>query len=497
MKVYSAIICAILYFLKGVKLLENKKNDYKHLSIKYDNFIHSNIYIFIVVALAVWGFAFQLEKYAISILLIITAINLVLTEDFTPNLITIIMIAMCPLARHGQVGYFDMMYYVAPLIVISIVAHFIIYKPRIRGKRYLGCTIAVAFSIIVSGLFSPYFFDNFTMPGIYYYLGLSIGTIVFYLIFECYIPKIDEKMISYFAHIMLGVGIMGICMIISMYIRNRELLNISTINQFTGTLQLGNNLSCELLISMPFAFYLSVKNKKLAPVYFTIGFLQYAALMLSLSRGGMIFSTIIFPFILFATIKLAKDNRINLLITLLICIAVSAFLLKCIINGVGEILYETVSSKLIINSGEAREKLYGLAWENFKRLPIFGTGLGYMGDLSFYNPKAWCMYWYHSTVFQILGSLGITGVICYGYQYIVRGKEMLKNLNFFGIFTALSFIGYELYQVVNVGNFVPVPYVIILLFIFVVLERYNEYLAAQPSDTITLNLGFKKYKVFK
>jgi len=86
------------------------------------------------------------------------------------------------------------------------------------------------------------------------------------------------------------------------------------------------------------------------------------------------------------------------------------------------------------------------------------------------------MYWYHSTLFQILGSLGIVGVIAYGYQEIVRFLTLVNVKSVFNLYTLLSIGGFAAYSMVNVGYFVPLPFVAIVVHMFIVAERYNKIL---------------------
>jgi hypothetical protein len=90
------------------------------------------------------------------------------------------------------------------------------------------------------------------------------------------------------------------------------------------------------------------------------------------------------------------------------------------------------------------------------------------------------MYWYHSTIFQILGSLGIVGLIAYTYQEIVRIVTLLKVRSRFNLFTLLSLAGFAGYSMVNVGYFVPLPFVAMLVHMFIVVDRYNKILKDNP-----------------
>lgn len=446
--------------------IKNEKfNEFCNINKKFH---YSNLYIIIILAISALGFIFRLEKYAMILLILLTSYNLIVNCDMMPNFLLLVMIAMIPLARYAEVGYFLPLKYLVPIPVMAFIIHFILYPSKPQSLTYLMPTIAVAVSITLGGLFSSYYIDNFTMPALYYIITLGIGMVGIYLLFEAYIPVNNKETIIYFSKIMVALGIMGIIMIITNYFRFGYLIK-DDIRSLLSKFQFGNNLSTNLLLSMPFAFYLAIKSKY-SVFYFIIGCLEYMAVVFSLSRGGIIFGTLMIPLIIIATIIFAnKKQRIKLFTTLIIIIGIVTFIILLFSKELGDY----VVSQVHISGSEARVNLYKLAWENFLKYPIFGTGLGFMYD-DFYHPKAWCIYWYHSTLFQILGSLGILGVICYGYQYFVRFKNLYKKRTIFNAFVLLSFLGFEGYSMVNVGNFAPLPYVVMVIVMFIVVDRYNN-----------------------
>ena len=463
--------------LLRIRELSNNK-----VSAFANKFIYTDYYLLLILTIGALGFMLRLERLAIIMFLLVMAFNLIFIRDMMPNFAILIILAMTPLARYAQDGYFYPLKYVAPIAIVAFVAHLIIYKPEIRKPKFLLPTIAVAFAITLGGLFSPYYLENFEMPALYYVFTLGVAMVGVYLLFEAYIPRGDHNTIDYFARIMVIVGLMGIIMVITNYSRYGHLIT-NNIWQLQSYFQFGNNLSNNLLISMPFAFYLSLKGKR-SYLYFTIGMLQYFAMVFSLSRGGIIFSTLMMPFIVIATIHFSKEYRLKILINLLVIITILAGIIFVFANELGEHLLTQIQ----VSSDEARANLYRHAWQKFLEYPVFGTGLGYDGGL-YYRPQVWCIYWYHSTIFQIIASLGVLGLICYGYQYFVRLKCIFSNLKVFNLFLLFSFSGFEAYSMVNVGNFAPLPFVVMIIVLFIISDRYN-YIDEQNStiymsETIT------------
>jgi hypothetical protein len=422
-----------------------------------------------ILIIGILGYVFTVEKYVMIILMILGIYNLIVVRDLLPIFALLLIIGMVPLGRHGEEGYFTPeMYYMVPFIAAAFIAHFIIYPPKVKSKKFLLPTAAVALAVTFGGLFSPTFINTFKMPALYYVISLGFGMVALYLMFEGYIEHGDKNLKIYFSKIMVILGLIGTAMIFTNYIRYIDLLK-SNLNAFQSHFQFGNNISSNLLISLPFAFYLAVKSKYGA-IYFIAGILQFFAMVFSLSRGGIISAVFIIPFVIAATLIFAKENRIKY-----ICILIASFaIIVTLIMLFAYDLLGRIIENINVSGDEARVNLYKQAWENFLQYPVFGTGLGYYGDPAYYRPEAWCIYWYHSTLFQILGSLGVLGIICYGYQYFIRFKTIFKAKRLFNIFVLLSFVGFECYQLVNVGNFAPFPYVLGMIIIFIVLDRNNE-----------------------
>ncbi|MGI6702162.1 MAG: O-antigen ligase family protein [Christensenellales bacterium] len=442
-----------------------------NFSDKTKKFLYSDLYLAIIVLIGALAFVLRLEKFAIIALLIVASYNLIVVKDVLPNFIIITVIAMTPLTRYNEEGYFLPLKYAVPLVVIALIIHLVIYPPKLISKRFLLPTILVAIAVTLGGLFSPYYMNNFKMPALYYIIALGIGMIGVYMFFESYVEK-DEYIKIYFCKMMIALGLLGTVMVAVNYFRYAPVYSEKGFSALVNKFQFGNNLSSNLLLTMPFAFYMSTKGKH-AVLYFVLGCLQYLAMLFSLSRGGIIFSTLLAPICITLTLYYTKKDRLKILVTSLVIIVATVLPLRIF---AWDFIID-ITEQIDISSGEARMNLYKLAWQNFLSYPVFGTGLGYSYP-AYYYPKAWCIYWYHSTLFQILGSLGVLGIICYGYQYLVRLKTVFEYRDKFNIYVLLSFVGFEAYQLVNVGNFAPLPYVLMLIVMYIVLNRNNDLFSA-------------------
>ena len=118
-----------------------------------------------------------------------------------------------------------------------------------------------------------------------------------------------------------------------------------------------------------------------------------------------------------------------------------------------------------------RVSLIKEAWQNFLSAPVFGVGLGAPGvqEVGFMSVN-----WTHNIIFQVLGSLGFVGVLAYGYQLYSRAKIILAHPSPFHLAAGLSYLGIFLISMFQPGEFCPMPYAMMAVMIFSVLETVEE-----------------------
>ena len=120
--------------------------------------------------------------------------------------------------------------------------------------------------------------------------------------------------------------------------------------------------------------------------------------------------------------------------------------------------------------------LYKDALREFANHPIFGVGCGYDGPDYENHVEEIVFYWFHSTFFQVVGSMGLVGIVAYGANYIMRAKILFRDIakDTFVLFTALSLAGFELYSLIDTGTFVPLPTMMIVFVLFAILEKHHK-----------------------
>ncbi len=475
-----------------------KRKTYEMLTELSRPFFYSPFYIALMTLAGIFGFVFSRELEAIFFIAFFLILNMIIQRDVLPSFINFVIIGMIPLARYGDVDYFVPVFWmfagynetlksivaqhdgalwfnligglVITMIFVSFFLHMLIYPVKFKRGRFFYPTLFVAVSILLGGAFYLPWDSYFSFPGFFYVIFLGPVMVLIYLFIENYLPHMDENRIEHFAKMMVYVGIMGIVMGVIMPAAGGDEGIVTVLESGPGRrFQWRNNLSNNLLMSMPFAFYLAVKGKWFIP-YFLLGVLQYVILVFSYSRGGIIFSTLILPFLMIGAFIFIKGNRLKALMTLSFVLAMLHLVFLQWDMSYTEVAYD-VLERIEISRDEARARMFFQALERFSAYPVFGTGLA--TDV-IYSPQPMAMQWYHSTVSQVLGSLGLLGVLAYTYQELVRLYTVFEVKAKFNFFALMAFMGFAGYSLVNVGYFVPLPYVTMLMAILMIVERYNK-----------------------
>ncbi len=441
------------------------------LKARADAFFHSTEYLVIVFAVAALGLTFNQEVVAIFVLLFLAMVSWMLVEDILPSFVLVAVIGLVGLRIPREGLYHFVPLYYAPIAVVpAFIAKLFIHPFRVVKGRFLYPTVAVAIAVSVGGLFVISWEAYVAGPTLFHTATLGVGMVMLYFVLERYVsrsPSVGDD----FARMMVAVGAVGAFMLAQSYVARFDALEDFTVG---AHFQWRNNLSNMLLMSMPFAFYMALKSK-FPGTLMVIGTLQYVALVYSYSRGGILFGSMMFPLVVATTFWFGKHLRLHLIAVLSLFGGYFLYVMNVWLEPIPELIdrLEARIREATDNPDYSRWRLMRYAWENFQQYPIFGTGLGASTANHGYNPATMSMYWYHSTVAQVIGSMGLIGVAAYGYQEWIRIKTMFARFSPFNVYVLLSFIGFASYSLVNVGYHAPF-FVSIFLTMFIVLDRVNQ-----------------------
>lgn len=419
------------------------------------------------------------EVNGVIIFAYIAAATLILSSRLTDAMLPALLLCVFATRCYGSADTFmaKIPYFVPA--VIAILAHFFIYHKKFRiGRSFFGLC-AVTLAVTLGGLGTISSGDYFAGGALYYVFGLGIGMILFYMLVKAnFTPESGKEV----ARIMYIMGLFACFCVLRFYAADWEyFLATRTFVPF----QSSNNLATFLMLAMPFPlFYTSRRYVDLVSVV-----LMYICTVMTGSRGGLLMGTIEFAVILVAFAIFDNSRIFNhffytaviiafvyLTITYLpdiatfydfhLDVSADASSWEYLMALIDHLIEDNDSS-----SSEARVKLLERMIEDFKANPVFGVGIGYTGNADIYNPQKGAMNWYHMWFAQVIGGLGIVGILAYGYQLIDRIIMFFKNMSLLNFTFMLSYFGLFIMSQVNPGEFCPMPYTALAVTFFVIMEK--------------------------
>ena len=421
------------------------------------------------------------EVMGTIVFLYITAIMLLLSSRVTDAMLPALLLCVFVTRCYNSANIFLPLapYFVPP--VLAVVFHFVLYAKQLRfgiGRSFFGlCGVTLA--VTLGGLGTISAGEYFAGGALFYVFGLGLGMMLFYLLVKANSDEDSARDVLRSVYVM---GLFACFCIIRFYVAEWETVwqTIRETRQLVE-FQSSNNLATLLMIAMPMPlFYASRRYVDILSV-----FLIYACVFLSGSRGGLLMGTIEFVLIFFAFA--IYDKRIfNRILFALIGIGFIAAMYRSIPyiaefynidlgleDGEAATLLDYIekAKSFFFKEGEARMTLLERMKVDFKSNPVFGVGIGYTGNEDCYNPVKGAMNWYHMWFAQVIGGLGVVGILAYGYQFIDRIIIFFKNRSLLHFTFLLSYVGLFLMSQVNPGEFCPMPYAALAMTYFALMEK--------------------------
>jgi hypothetical protein len=189
-----------------------------------------------------------------------------------------------------------------------------------------------------------------------------------------------------------------------------------------------------------------------------------------------------------------KNYKFDMLKTATLTLAVMLSLILC------AVLLSDVLPRILdffitnLNDDNSRTELYTEAILLFKKYPVFGVGLGYVNPNSFLTLSAVITYNFHSFIFHIMATMGIFGILFFGYYYIERYRLVTKKNTPFNLIAFLALASFQVYASVDTCEFNIIPPLITLTVLLVIVEYSNAHPCKEP---LPLKLHFQKSPISK
>jgi O-antigen ligase len=350
------------------------------------------------------------------------------------------------------------------IFLMSFVVHIIRFKPRLQRKTFFHGFALIAFGYIAALIYLP--FDIQAVP-------VSLLGFLF-LFFYVFFSNTSKSNLEYLFKIMFFANLL---LTFQLFIYTyRGYMTYTDLDFFTrlflGWLRnLGwantNDMCFYIALTLPSYFYFLAKKPKNYWLWFLL-ILPIIAVILTKSRGGLISFGLsgLLSMILFY-VKGPKKHYLHwgvmIAIPLFTLVLFSRFFLEwfqILISVEGEGLDAFASSRIYF---------YTEGMKIFLQYPIFGGG--WLSILSF--PFDGRLFMFHSTLIQVLATMGLFGLYALIVHYFQIFNYMLKEITFEKYLFIIGYIATQIHGLVDNVQY-ALPYSMLIVTILAMYETSEK-----------------------
>lgn len=444
-------------------------------------YAYTDFYILIVLAIVFSTWVTQCALFGFIAFVVVTCVVLLFCDDVLPLTVNVCS-AMMMIYTIDLDEYWHLWPVTIPLVLsigVFVYNQAKTQKPFVRGRMFFP-QLSVSVVLLLGGIGvveTQNYLDTLPLC-----IVLGFGVLAFYLLYvNCVKKDSPVKINDYFAKVLMYVGIVVSFELIVHIVRS----GLSPADWSKTGWDLGwgnrNNAATLLVLCAPMALYLSTQ-KKFPIIYYFVAAFEYVCLVMTLSRGGILVGVVGAVIGIVLSVVTATDKKKSAigLAAAVVALAIMFVAMPDWINGLIGSLSNRINGSNDISSG--RFTLYKEAWGLFKQHPILGAGMGYVGtNAGMKNCVG--IYWFHSTVFQVLGCLGLVGVAAYVYCYAGKIMLLVKNRkSVFAWFIFVAWFGFEGYSLIDTGTMSPLQLTIAVMTYFLEFAESNSGDKTQNND---------------
>lgn len=453
---------------------------------------------------------FQAEVLGAVFFVLLMSLLLVVCDDILTTTLPFLLLCVSVLQCYNSFNTFIKFVFLAPIPVGALIFHFVFYRRKFVTGRSLWGILAVAVAVTLGGIGSIAARDYFSGSSLYYVAALGFGMAGAYMLIKSQIRvDRDYDIREKFIDIMYIMGLFACFQMLEIYLErispyfitlkgikvNTECVSIAKILRFAFLmehdgiiayyLQPGNNVSTFIMMALPFPMYRALCGGKGKNKLHLLSILLMAlCVFISKSRGGWLMGTLALVVCCVFAIFYEKKIAWKCVFATVPIAAVVAVIWYIIDHGI-ENLFKSFIDEGLVSSNESRLRLLFRSFNDFKDNPIFGQGIGSVSNADIYAGKKGTMTWYHMMIPQIYGSMGTVGILAYGYQLFGRIKLAISKRSLYVTTLALSYSGLFFMSQVNPGEFCPIPYGLIAVILFIMIEAEPDFLKKKPRKAET------------
>ena len=412
----------------------------------------------------------------LAILVLLLAVTLFVSKSILPACYTFFAMICLGILLFPNFSPVLEYWYVSLPAAAGVILHPILYRkefhPGISFRGILACSAAV----LLGGLGTIAVKEYFHPVSLFYVFSLSGGLVIAYFFFssECagdLKGQIGERYL--WMMLLCGVVNSGILLFrcLQTFIVDGGVLYSAN---YLHRIPFRNTVATFLNMALPtpFFFALSAEKPWKKSLFFLLGGVFYFSLVLSAARTALLFGTVHMLLCIAYYFWKEKEKSIRRLhgIALAVLVITIMIFLK-------EAFFRVLLTKLDGGMVEANEERFILMFrsgKDFLSNPLFGIGLGSMKNADIYWAEG-CICWYHMYIPQVIGSMGLVGIVTFGYALFLRGRLALHHMDRCGLAISMTYLGLFLCSQTDPGEFAPVPFAILAVMAFAILENRREH----------------------
>lgn len=397
----------------------------------------------------------------VLVLLAITSVFLAFCSDFLASVLPFFLIFCMATPQYDNLNVFLSYAYAALPFFAALVLHLIIWPAAPRVGRSSQGLLLVSFATILGGC-DVMTYQQYTKPlSLYYALGLGFVMLALYVLFRSRLSERQNYDIyQRFASIFYVLGLFVAVTVATVYIWNWQ-----TFMETKASIDFSYRNFCAtiLVTTLPVPFYFALRDKRhlISAVVFAL------ALFFTGSRTALLFGVVSLGLCCIYLVRFhAVSKKVMLLIFGAVGLAVVSFL--------GLMGTQWVSGRLQssgwISINEPRWRFLICAVRDFMQHPIFGIGLGNNLHEQLFIGVQGSMVFYHNMIAQIMGSMGLLGLVAYTKLISDRIHVLWSERTPFTVCMRLSYLGMVMVSMTNPGEFCPFPNAGMMVLLFTMAE---------------------------
>ncbi len=377
--------------------------------------------------------------------------------------------------------------------IAALIFHVVYYRRSMKiGVTFYGI-VATSLAILLGGLGTISAAEYFNLTTLFHTVGSVLCLLLVYFICASdYKEKKKYDLVGYFMAALFFIGILCVFtiayLIIEYGIVDGELNFWRYMTVFPHRNAVANLLI--MVLPAPFYFVCKLQSKLSKLFFFLMGGVLYVGLLFTTARTALLFGSLLFLILIGYFFLYEKNRLIKLSFGVLLAFCVVLFLWFAIPLGLFNV--RLGSDGELVDVNEIRAWLLYVSIDDFFLNPFFGIGIGSTRHADLYSAPGMVSY-YHLYFPQIWGSMGLFGLLAYGYQLMLRLRCSFTKPNFSSMALTLSYLGCFFYSMTDPGEFTTIPFGILAVLVYILIEKHAE----EATDPLPLRDLSRKGKVMR